>query len=389
MDLDKFKSINDVFGHTTGDVLLKQVGTRMGDIAHAGALVCRLGGDEFACVLRDVDVSVAEAVAREIESSLTSPFFIAGREHSVGASIGIAHMPSHGRYSGELLRRADIALYQAKNNDQSRIQVFDPDHERIEQQKQETGRALKQAIIDGHVVPYFQPIADLRTGDTVGFEALARWLDGPRVIPPAIFIPLAEELSLINDITLAILEQACRAATTWPAHLGVSVNMSPLLLRKNGLALRIQSILLASGLNPTRLTIEITENMRLEDVPLAAETFRILRELGVKLALDDFGTGFASIHHLKELRFDSLKLDRSYISALGKDAENDAIVRSTLALAKALQMKVVSEGIEEIEQWDWLTSEGGGFGQGYLFGKPMPGRDIQAHLNGDNLKMAV
>jgi diguanylate cyclase (GGDEF)-like protein len=388
MDLDRFKNINDIFGHTTGDALLKQVGERLTSIAEQGMVVCRLGG-EFAYVVKNTSFSAVEQLARAVENVLITPFFISGREHSVGASIGIAFMPVHGRNSTELMRRADIALYQAKKNAESRIQIFDPEQERAEQLKFEAGEALKHAIATGNIVPYYQPIVNLRTGATVGFEALARWVDGPRLIPPSFFIPLAEELSLINDVSIAIFEEACRAAATWPAHLGVSVNLSPLLLRKTGLALKIQSILLISGLAPTRLTIEITENMRLEDMPLASETFRFLRQIGVKLALDDFGTGFASIHHLKELRFDSLKLDKSYVAALGCDPENDAIVRSTLSLAKALQMDVVSEGIEEVHQLEWLTSEGSSFGQGYLFSKPMPGHDVYAHVNGEGLKIAI
>ncbi|WP_320203833.1 putative bifunctional diguanylate cyclase/phosphodiesterase [Agrobacterium rosae] len=389
IDLDRFKSVNDVFGHGIGDLLLKQVGKRLVSIDVPGIVVCRLGGDEFACTVRDQYLTAVEELGQQIEHIITTPFTIAGREHSVGASIGIACMPSHGHTAEELMRRADIALYQAKKSDGSNVQIFDPEHERIEMQKYQLGEALKHALVADNIIPYFQPIVDLSTGNTVGFEALARWVDGSRVISPSIFIPLAEELALINDLSVAIFEKACHAAATWPSHIGVSVNLSPRLLRKTGLALKIQSILLASGIAPTRLTIEITENMRLEDMPLASETLRVLRQIGVKLALDDFGTGFASIHHLKELRFDSLKLDRSYVAELGCDAENDAIVRSTLSLARAMQMDVVSEGIEDVRQLDWLNLEGGRFGQGYLFSKPMPSSEVHTYLNRVNPKIAV
>jgi EAL domain-containing protein (putative c-di-GMP-specific phosphodiesterase class I) len=277
------------------------------------------------------------------------------------------------------MRRGDIALYEAKRGGALAWRFFEPGMDQKVKAQAELDAELRVALAAGTIVPYYQPIVDLRTGAIAGFEALARWPHPEGgFIPPDVFIPMAEDTGSIVGVTDLMFRTACQNAAQWPEPLRLSVNLSAVLLKDHTLAIRLLAIMLRAGFEPSRLDIEVTETALVNDLEAAQEVLGSLRSAGVSIALDDFGTGYASISHLRNFKFDIIKIDRSYVAALGTDPANEFILRSMITLGQGLGLAVTAEGIETSEQRDELTGLGCHYGQGYLFGKPIPGSEVAA-----------
>jgi diguanylate cyclase (GGDEF)-like protein len=388
LDLDDFKVVNDSLGHQAGDQLLVAVGERLRACLRPGDTPARMGGDEFTVLLTDVDgrpgaIRVAERVGAELSAS----FAVAGHQVVVQASIGIAHsVPGH-TSAQELLRNADIAMYEAKRQGKGQYQMFTPGMDQAAWTRLELEAELRVSIQQQQFELYYQPILDLDSGAVSELEALVRWDHPSRgLLPPADFIPLAEETGLIVPLGAWVLDQACQQLAAWEAGdqrhppLGLSVNLSPRQLRHPELPSRVAQALTSSGLDPHRLTLEITESSMVDDLGTAEATLQALRGLGVHVAVDDFGTGFSALGALKHYPVDSLKIDRSFVDGLGRDAQDTAIVHAVIAFAKTLGLRVTGEGIETAEQLEQLRALGCDHGQGYYFAKPLQHGSVQPFL---------
>jgi diguanylate cyclase (GGDEF)-like protein len=393
LDLDDFKVVNDSLGHHAGDQLLLAVGKRLRACLRPGDTPARIGGDEFTVLLADVTtrqdaIQVAERVGKE----LRGPFQVADRELVAQASIGIAESVP-GRTSPEaLLRHADIAMYEAKKQGKGQYQVFTPGMDQAAWKRLELEAELRVALEQQQFELYYQPIFDLHTGAVRELEALVRWDHPSRgLIPPADFIPLAEQTGLIVPLGLWALDHACQQLTAWQPRdhrhppLGVSVNLSGRQLRERDLPERVAQTLAAAGLDPRRLTLEITETSMIDDLDAATATLHVLRELGVWVAVDDFGTGFSALATLKHYPVDSLKIDRLFVDGLGDDAQDTAIVHAVIAFAKTLGLQVTAEGIETARQLEQLRALGCDYGQGYYFAKPLQPGSVPPFLGAHEL----
>lgn len=372
LDLDRFKPINDVYGHATGDKVLIMVAERLRAICekHGGAPV-RLGGDEFVVLLGNGEESAARDLAEQIIAAISAPYDIGDRRLIIGTSVGIARYPSDSDSVEDLLRSADIAMYEAKRQGRRSYRRFDADMVIQICRQSETEAALRSALRKGDVVAHFQPIHCFRSNRITGFEALARWNHPTRgAIGPDEFIPIAEETGLIDDLTMTILRDACQAARQWPEDVSVSVNISPKLLRDAWITSKIFGVLATEGLPGRRLVIEITENAIIDDLELAAEVIKSFRNAGIRVALDDFGKGYSSLSHLQQLDFDHLKLDSAFVRGIG-DRDSLKITTAVAGLAKAMDMPVTAEGVESEECATKLRELGFDYGQGYLYGKAM------------------
>jgi diguanylate cyclase (GGDEF)-like protein len=382
LDLDRFKLVNDSRGHAAGDELLVGVAERLRRALRPTDTVARFGGDEFVMICQDAGaVGHAMHVADRVADVLRPPFRLGGDDMFVNVSIGIA--VSDGRTSAaELLRDADAAMYQAKEHGRGRSEFFDQTMRTEAAARLDLQTALHWAISRQEMRVYYQPLVEVRTGLTVGVEALVRWAHPTRgIVGPLDFIKLAEESGLIVPIDVSVLEQATRECAQWPAGHGgvplhVSANLSIHHLRHPGLLSHVRSVLDASGLDPSSLCLELTESVLLEDVDRHMRTLLELRALGVRLAIDDFGTGFSSLTYLKRFPVDVVKIDRSFVAGLGTDASDTAIVRSVVDLAHALSLQVVAEGVEQPEQLEALRSLGCDLAQGYLFSPPLPTAEL-------------
>ena len=378
LDLDNFKVVNDSLGHKVGDQLLVSVGRRLLQCVRAADTVARLGGDEFTLLLEDVhSADEAIEVARRIADILATPFTLGGREVYQNTSVGIAISAADER-PDDLLRNADLAMYQAKNNGKARYAVYEPslNHRAWERLQSETD--LRRALEAKELVLHYQPVVQLSTGQITEVEALVRWQHPERgLIPPAEFIPLAEESGLILPLGRWVLLEACRQVREWQempgaADLAVSVNLSPRQFRHPRLVDEIKEGLEETGLAPRHLKLEITESAGLENTQLTLATLVELKEAGIQLAIDDFGTGYSALNYLKHYPIDSLKLDRSFVSGLGTNLADTAIIHAVLAFARTLNLKVIAEGIETADQAVQLSDLGCKWGQGFYFAKPMP-----------------
>ena len=369
LDLNGFKKINDIFGHARGDELLSIVSDRMSHVLPRESLLARTGGDEFAIVLKhQLMTEGGERVAEQIIECLRLPIRVGADEHRVGIGIGIALIPADGMQPGELMRKADVALYKAKALGGSRFISFKEDMDRVTRKRDMMQRELAAAVADRTIVPFYQPIMDLKTGKVRAFEALARWSHPTLgLVPATVFVPLAEESGLISELSDQLLRTACSDAMAWPTHVGLSFNVSPAMLRDLTLGMRILRIIEASGLSPKRLELEITESAITQDFDAARESLEVLRKGGLRIVLDDFGTGATSLAHLRSFRFDGLKIDRRFINLMLEEEESAAIVRAVLGLAKGLDLTVVAEGIEQAAQCERLQVEGCTAAQGYYF----------------------
>ena len=381
LDLDCFKQVNDSLGHTAGDHLLAAVGERLSESLAArrgsGDLVARLGADEFALLLRgELSPEAIQRLGKQLRSALRVPVPIDGHEIDVRVSIGAACAPRHAQTPDALVRAADLALFAAKAGGHDRLVLFEPALQQEAQERITLLAALRGALDAGQLEMHYQPQIELASGRLLGFEALMRWRHPSRgLVPPAVFIPLAEESGLIVAIGAWALQVACRDAARWPGELRVAVNVSALQFERSPIELHVLEALEHSGLPADRLEIELTESALLQDSHHAIDLLTRLRALGVRIALDDFGTGFSSMAYLRRLPLDQLKIDRAFIADLDHPRAGTtarAIVSAIHELAQALGLQTVAEGIETAEQQQILTEMGCSLGQGFLFAQALP-----------------
>jgi len=386
LDLNAFKRVNDLYGHGIGDEVLINIAMRLRRAARQEDLVTRFGGDEFAILARALAGSEdATNIALRVIKELDQPITTGPLKHHVGVSIGIALFPQDGRSEIEILRRADIALYRAKDEKpRSASRFFDADMDARTQERDLIERDLPGAISKGDVRPYYQPLVDLQTKHVVGFEALARW-QHPTLgeVSPERFIPVAESRGLMTELTDHLLRQAARDAAGWPDSLTLSFNISPSQLKERTLGLRILTILAEAGLSPRRLEIELTESALVRDLAGAQDALMALRGAGVRIALDDFGTGYSSLYHLRNFKVDKIKIDRSFVDSMEREPEAYALVRALLGFGRGLGLTVTAEGVEKPAQAIALQQEGCQQAQGYLYSRAMSANDaidfIQRH----------
>ena len=388
IDLDRFKSINDTLGHPIGDKLLKEVALRLSTVIGPADMITRFGGDEFV-VLQSITKrrQDAEWLAQRLARTLKEPFEIDGHRMDIGASIGIAMAPIDGINADELLKKADMALYAAKNGGGGDHRFFAMDMEAAVQERRALELDLRDALASEQFELNYQPLVDLRSGRVTTCEALLRWTHPVRgKVPPAVFIPVAEETGLIIAIGEWALNRACVEAATWPHGVKVAVNLSPVQFRDRGLALQVVSALAKSGLPAQRLELEVTERLLLEDNDGTMATMRQLNNLGVGLSLDDFGTGYSSLNYLRKFPFHKIKIDQSFIHDLGEEREARAIISAVVSLGAGLDKIVVAEGIETAEQAKLVAELNCHEGQGYFFGRPMGAKEIHARLEARSLE---
>ncbi len=383
IDLDRFKEVNDTLGHPTGDALLKEVAVRLRAIVRSGDLVARLGGDEFAIVQAGVtEEGQAEVVSRRILKAMCKPFDIMGQRVVIGSSVGVALAPAHGRTSDELLKNADIALYKAKSGGRGQVVFYRPEHEIAMKQRREMENDLRHALEDNQLELHYQPIISLETGSVISCEALMRWRHPQRgMIPPGVFIPVAEESGLIVELGAWAINQACQDAAKWPSEARVAVNLSAVQFGSNDLAQVTEVALTAAGLSADRLELEVTESLLLNDDSRTIELLHRLRDMGVSIALDDFGTGFASLSYLRRFPFDKLKIDQTFVRDLPDRDDCSAIVSAVSGLARMLGIQTVAEGVETEQHLQLVRAAGCDAVQGYLFSRPVPAAELPKVLD--------
>ena len=373
LDLDRFKPVNDLLGHTAGDRVLNEVSSRLADCVRHGDLVARIGGDEFVLILTDAGTQdEVEILCKRLIESIERTIRIDEQEVFVSASIGIAIAPNDAREAAELLRYADIALYEAKAAGRNTWRFYSGDMNAriIERRRLESD--LRYGIKHGELRLYFQPRYRIADGQMVGAEALVRWQHPVRgLIAPDTFIPIAEESGLILALSDWVLETACACAAQWPEHLFVSVNLSPTEFKRGNLVERTRQALAVSGIDPARVELEITESVMLEDASGALEVMHTLKRLGLRIAMDDFGTGYSSLSYLRAFPFDGLKIDRSFLTRLEESDDDKAIIHAIVGLGRALALTVTAEGIETAEHLAMLKSVACEEGQGYFLSRPL------------------
>lgn len=374
IDLDAFKLVNDTYGHAAGDTVLIEAARRIEDLLGRDMIAARLGGDEFAVLAWNVvDRANIRELGASIVAALAKPIVRDDAILPCGASAGLAFAPDHGRDGETLLRAADIALYEAKSRGRGVSVLFHPDLLHELQERRQLEMDLRVALERGELEVWYQPLIDISTRRTTGYEALLRWNHPTRgIVLPAQFIPIAEETGLIGSIGEWALREALAQAATWHDELTIAVNVSPAQMRGEGLLGQVIGALAASGVAPDRLELEITETLLMEDCEMHLRTLHRLRALGVRIALDDFGTGFSSLNYLRRFPFDKLKVDRSFVSAIVEEPESRAIVETVLTLAREFRMKTTAEGIESEDQLAALGEMGCSQAQGFLFDKPLP-----------------
>lgn len=392
LDYDRFKVVNDSLGHAEGDELLKQIARRLELWTRTGDLVARLGGDEFVILLTEMlEPDDAMQIAERIQEDLKNPFDLNGRELFISASIGIALSIDGVRTAEEMLRDADIAMYRAKSTGRARHQLFTEAMRIQATTRLQLETELRHALEHNEFEIHYQPILNLETQAIKGFEALVRWQHPERgFISPEEFIPAAEESGLILPLGRWILHESCRQLRLWQSSmphaesLVISVNLSAKQFLQSDLAEQVVEALETSGLPSRCLKLEITESYLIENSDKAVTVMNRLREIGVELSLDDFGTGYSSLSYLHRLPVNSLKIDRSFVSQMAESEEHSEIVRTIVRLAQNLKMDVIAEGIETAEQLDQLNELNCGFGQGYLFARPMDAETAEAFINDNN-----
>lgn len=373
LDLDRFKTVNDALGHDVGDLLLTLVGQRLTAVSRQGDMVARLGGDEFAMVLMDVaDPQEVRRIADRVLATLCTSVDIEGLTVPMGVSVGIALAPRDGDQPDQLLKNADLALYSAKAGGRGRACFYDAGMSAGVVRRLQLERALRSAITLDQLSVVYQPQVDLASRTVTGFEALVRWKH-PELgdVRPDEFIAVAEDAGLINEIGAWVLEQACQVASTWPEHLSVAVNLSAVQVMTQDLPLLVGRVLAATGLPATRLEVEITESVLLNETEATLAQLHGLNRLGVRIALDDFGTGYSSMAYLRRFPFDKLKIDRCFVKALTTEQDARVIVHAIIDMATGLHMKTLAEGVEREAEMAALLDEGCTEVQGYLVSRPL------------------
>jgi diguanylate cyclase (GGDEF)-like protein len=379
LDLDQFKAVNDTFGHAAGDKLLKIVAERLRGLVRDTDTIARTGGDEFVIVqLPIAEAAEATSLAQGIIAAISEPFDLDGHQAVIGTSVGIATAPGEGLTPDKLLRNADLALYRAKDHGRGTFRFFEPAMDLQMQTRRVMEQDLRRALPAGEFELYYQPVVDLASNEVSGFEALIRW-NHPKhgLVAPAAFIPLAEEIGFIIPMGEWVIRQACATAARWPGELRVAVNISAAQFRNPGLMQVIVGALSASGLPPTRLEIEITETVLLQNRETTLAVLYQLRALGIRIAMDDFGTGYSSLTYLQSFPFDKIKIDRSFVRDIDRNTGSLNIVRAVAALANGLGMTATAEGVETHGQLAQIVAAGCAEMQGYLFSQPLPAAEIE------------
>lgn len=377
IDLDRFKAVNDALGHAGGDRVLQQVTSRLIGTVSSTDLVARMSGDEFVVVQTHMtSMSEVEELARKIIDSLSVPFLLDGNDIRIGCTIGIALGPRDSRSAENLLRYADLAMYQAKAEGRNTLRFYSPEMDSASWNNISLEADLRKAIAQEQFVLHFQPQIDLETGAVAGAEALLRWIRPEfGCTSPNVFIDVAEETGLINEIGAWVLKKACRQAAEWQdmghGPLRIAVNLSPVQFLRQDVVQLVEDALATTGLKPEYLELELTEGSLLKDVERTKLILQNLKEIGVRIAIDDFGVGFSSLSYLKNFAVDTLKIDRSFISTLLAGSRDEAIVRAIISLARSLDLRVVAEGVESKSQLACLLDHTCDEAQGYLFSRPL------------------
>lgn len=378
LDLDRFKHVNDTLGHQAGDCVVREFGQRLSALLRSSDAVARLGGDEFAVVLTGIpDRETVEAVCLRILEAVRQPFEISGRQAFVGVSIGVALAPEAGMERIDLMRKADIALYQAKAEGRDSYRIFTTAMDETVKVRSTVEEELRAALAGGNDLRlFYQPQVNVSGCAIVGLEALVRWYHPTRgVIAPDQFISIAEEAGLISSLGEWVLRQACLASRRWP-DLSIAVNLSPVQFRAEDLAERLIAIVRETGADPCKIEFEITESLLMDDSPFFRDHLRRLRQEGFKIALDDFGTGYSSLSYLRRFEVDKIKIDRSFVQHIGQQGEAAAIVTAIITLCRAMGLTVTAEGVETEDQKNFLSQTGCSEMQGYLFSRALPEEEI-------------
>jgi len=383
LDLDSFKAVNDTLGHQTGDTLLERVADRLMEELGESDTVARVGGDEFTVIERKLaDPHDAASLATRMIEALSQPFEIDGHRIIIGASVGIAIAPRDGSTADELVRSADLALYRAKADGRGTFCFFEPEMNAEMQARHELERELRRALENGEFEVFYQPIVNIETNQLSGFEALVRWRHPEKgLVPPIVFIPLAEETRLIVPLGDWVLREACKRAAAWPDELKVAVNLSATQFQLGKIGDVVAAALAESGLAPQRLELEITETVLLDGTEGALATLHALRGLGVRIVMDDFGTGYSSLSYLQSFPFDKIKIDKSFVQGIDDNEKSLNIVRAVATLANGLGIRTTAEGVESLSQLEAVRSEGCSEIQGFLMSKPLPLPEVEMLLS--------
>jgi diguanylate cyclase (GGDEF)-like protein len=382
IDLDRFKEINDVFGHGTGDGLLQEIGRRLQQ-ASGDNFLARLGGDEFAVIIHEnCDPAEVAVLGDRLLASIADELTIHGHQLRIALSAGVAFYPNDGADAESLVANADAALYRAKTDGRGMVRFFEAEMDQKLRERRAMQHDLRSAIERNELKLHYQPQMQVG-GKVVAFEALLRWHHPQRgFVPPTEFIPLAEESGLILPIGEWVLRTACREAAGWSKPIRIGVNLSPIQFRHGDLPTLIHSILLETGLQASRLELEITENVLIDDFSRTVSVLRRLKALGVRIAMDDFGTGYSSLSYLQAFPFDKIKIDQAFISNLKENSQAATIVRAVIGLARGLEMPVIAEGVETKEQLAFLSGESCDEIQGFLVGRPQPIEQYSSLVHG-------
>lgn len=383
IDLDRFKTVNDTFGHMVGDELLRQVAKRLRGTTRDNDVIARLGGDEFALIQAGAsDAEAAEQAAQRVIDAVGEAFDIEGHRFHVGASVGVGFFPSDGNDADRLLKAADLALYRAKSDGRNTFRFFEKDMDAKLQERRLLEFELRAAIEREEFELYYQPLFDLGDNRISGFEALLRWNSPTRgQVPPLTFIPLAEETGLIVRLGEWVIRRACNEAAAWPRDLKVAVNVSAVQFKGASLPLIVASALGNCGICPARLELEVTESVLLHDTEHTIGTLQRLKQLGVSISMDDFGTGFSSLGYLRRFPFDKIKIDQSFVRDADKDKNALSIIRAVIGLGRSFGMATTAEGVETAEQLLALRNEGCHEIQGYLISRPVPAQQVARLLS--------
>ena len=390
LDLDRFKQVNDTMGHPAGDELLRQVAERLRAIIGDRGEIGRLGGDEFQVILPDLDDrgKLGELAGKVIQI-ISQPYPIEGKRAIIGTSIGVAVAPYDGLEKDEMTRASDLALYAAKKGGRGQFRFYSADLKDEEEERQLLLDDLREALVEEKLELHYQPVVRTADNTVVGFEALMRWEHAERgFVSPAVFIPAAEEGNLINQLGEWALKVACNAAVNWPNTVRVAVNVSAVQFANPALPEIVTQALAASGLDPNRLELELTESVFMGDSETVDETFKALKELGVRLALDDFGTGYSSLSYLRSAPFDKIKVDKSFVdSCTQKDQNSAKIITAIISLSEALSMETTVEGVEAFDQLELVISKGAKYVQGWIYSKALRLAEIDEKIANKDFKI--
>ncbi len=390
IDLDHFKAVNDTLGHAVGDEVIKQASARLWGTTRESDVLARLGGDEFALLMRPFEqVSDAAKVADRIIKAIGAPMFINGQQIDIGASIGIAVGPGDGINTDTLVKNADLALYKAKSDGRSTYHFFEAGMDAELQHRRSIEAGLRLALPRNELRLMFQPLLGLAENQVTCVEALLRWDHEDRTISPVEFIPVAEETGLIVSIGEWVLRDALKTAATWPSHIRIAVNLSPIQFKNRDLVGMVKLALAEAQMPATRLELEITESLLLAENETVLKALHELRGMGVRISMDDFGTGYSSLSYLRSFPFDKIKIDRSFMRDLTSRTDSQAIIQAIIGLGRSLGMTTTAEGIETEEQLAMVRSHGANEVQGFLFSPPLPAAAVANLLQSDLVKLQM